>query len=192
MKIYIVRHGETDWNNQLIIQGCIDNPLNSTGIQQAHDACKLVAQVSPTKIISSSLSRARQTAEIFATENNWSLPIETNDNFIERNFGDAEGEHVDYFYSVTDHNQIPNIETDHALKARVEHGITELIKSASDTDIFFIFAHSHVLKTVMNILDPHNIFRNTKIPNCAILELETDPNLHLIDIKSLKNSEAHI
>ena len=35
MKIYVVRHGETDWNNKHLVQGLIDNPLNEKGREQA-------------------------------------------------------------------------------------------------------------------------------------------------------------
>lgn len=62
---YFVRHGETDWNktNQELCSK--DNiPLNETGLLQAANVCKHISLLDITKIYSSPLMRAKQTAEI--------------------------------------------------------------------------------------------------------------------------------
>ncbi len=63
-RIYLVRHGETDWNRNGQFQGQRDIPLNAQGQIQAQNAQKLLAQVTLDFAVSSPLSRARQTAEI--------------------------------------------------------------------------------------------------------------------------------
>jgi len=63
-RIYLVRHGETDWNRQGQFQGQRDIPLNAIGKQQAQQAQKLLAHVPLDFAVSSPLSRSRQTAEI--------------------------------------------------------------------------------------------------------------------------------
>lgn len=65
--IGFVRHGITDWNIQGIAQGSSDVPLNETGRQQAESlANRLAAEENWDLIISSDLSRAKETAEIIS------------------------------------------------------------------------------------------------------------------------------
>lgn len=63
IKLTVVRHGETNWNKEKRIQGQIDVPLNAKGIAQASAvAYQLKAEIFDG-IVSSDLSRAKQTAE---------------------------------------------------------------------------------------------------------------------------------
>eukprot|EP00435_Cladocopium_sp_Y103_P052391 s1082_g16.t1 len=66
----VVRHGETDWNRQLRVQGRTDVPLNAKGRLQAErcaDAVLAQLQRHSSTILSSSLERAAATAEAIAT-----------------------------------------------------------------------------------------------------------------------------
>lgn len=67
MKIYVIRHGITKFNKKKIVNGQIDEPLALEGIEQAKNASSLIP-VSITHIYTSSLIRARQTAEIINTK----------------------------------------------------------------------------------------------------------------------------
>lgn len=64
--IYLLRHGQTDWNAQQRFQGSTDIPLNETGRQQAHAAAPYMAQLRPDRIVASPLSRAHDTALVIA------------------------------------------------------------------------------------------------------------------------------
>ena len=67
MKIYVFRHGETDWNAIHRIQGREDIPLNENGIAQAHDAGRNIkGKIAPSYMVVSPLSRAKVTGEIIA------------------------------------------------------------------------------------------------------------------------------
>ena len=67
MKIYVFRHGETDWNAIHRIQGREDIPLNDNGTAQANNAGKAVRnRVFPKYMVVSPLSRAKVTGEIIA------------------------------------------------------------------------------------------------------------------------------
>lgn len=90
MKIFIVRHGETDANVLKRIQGQeVDEPLNATGRKQAEERAEAMSGMTFDVLFSSPLKRARETAEIIAKRLN--LPIIYRDELKERSFGLLSG-----------------------------------------------------------------------------------------------------
>lgn len=87
--LYLLRHGETDWNAKNLIQGQSDIPLNKNGKRQAKLLAKKFKKIKLTAVFSSDLVRAEKTAKIIAAEHN--LPVITNKALRERDFGDLEG-----------------------------------------------------------------------------------------------------
>ena len=93
----LVRHGETDWNRDRRIQGSTDIPLNDTGRAQARDAAAALreqlersAALLEPRVVSSDLSRARETARIIAAELGLPAPAAYRE-LRERSYGEAEG-----------------------------------------------------------------------------------------------------
>lgn len=66
LEVYLVRHGETQWNAERRIQGQSDSPLTDNGEQQAWQVGARAKTLGITHIISSDLGRTRRTAEIIA------------------------------------------------------------------------------------------------------------------------------
>ncbi len=64
--LYLVRHGETDWNREQRLQGTVDVPLNSAGLAQARRLADYFARIPVVCIVSSPLARATATAAILA------------------------------------------------------------------------------------------------------------------------------
>ena len=87
MKIYVLRHGETDENITSILQGNMDTILNEKGKNQAREVAKIVKDKNIDLIISSPKKRAVQTA-ILALPN---VPIITDDRLKSRDHGEFEG-----------------------------------------------------------------------------------------------------
>src|SRR5690554_3316332 len=90
MTIAFIRHGQTDWNAALKMQGTSDIPLNETGRQQARDAVNVLADAGWEVIVSSPLSRARETAQIVADGLGIALG-RSYDLLVERAYGEGEG-----------------------------------------------------------------------------------------------------
>jgi probable phosphoglycerate mutase len=91
-QIYLVRHGETDWNVKGLLQGQSDIPLNKEGEKQAIEAAKKhFKKIKFAAIFSSDLVRSKRTAEIIALEKK--MAVETSVLLRERDFGPFEGKH---------------------------------------------------------------------------------------------------
>ncbi|CAF3017907.1 unnamed protein product [Rotaria socialis] len=99
--IYMVRHGETDWNTANKIQGHTDTQLNTKGKLQAQQLQEKFAGIDFTKVVSSDLIRARLTAELFLGPDK-STMIETSPLLRERCFGIWEGRSFVEFKSHVD------------------------------------------------------------------------------------------
>jgi 2,3-bisphosphoglycerate-dependent phosphoglycerate mutase len=87
LTVYVVRHGQTDWNKDGRIQGGTDNPLNATGREQAAAMGRLLADAKLDAVYVSSHQRARQTAAVFEGR----TAIVPMDELRERFFGKFEG-----------------------------------------------------------------------------------------------------
>jgi probable phosphoglycerate mutase len=66
MEIYLVRHGETDWNRAHRLQGTIDTSLNRVGVAQAHQLADWFRTQGVSAVVTSPLARARRTAHAIA------------------------------------------------------------------------------------------------------------------------------
>lgn len=87
--IYIIRHGQTDWNVEHKTQGHTDIPLNDVGRKQALDLAHRIKHLKIDRIIASDLSRATETARII--NQFFNAPMTTDSRLREFNYGDLEG-----------------------------------------------------------------------------------------------------
>ena len=83
-KICLIRHGQTDWNKQKLIQGRIDNPLNKVGRENSKLSASKITSLNITwdEFLSSPLKRAYETAQIIKNELNFNKEIIIIPNFL--------------------------------------------------------------------------------------------------------------
>ncbi len=91
--IYLIRHGQTDWNLDRRLQGQTDIPLNNNGKEQAEEAAKEIVDLKIDRIISSDLSRAKETAEIINKKIRKEITFDKR--LREVNYGDYEGKLIE-------------------------------------------------------------------------------------------------
>ena len=87
--IYVVRHGETEWNALDKVLGRTDMPLNARGLEQAQEIARYLKDIKIDVFLCSPLCRARQTAD--AISNETGIRYEIDDRLIEQDFGRFEG-----------------------------------------------------------------------------------------------------
>lgn len=93
-ELWLVRHGQTDWNLNGIYQGQQDVPLNETGVAQARTLAEHLRGTSFSTIYSSDLLRAHQTALLLAEV--LQVPVRTDPRLREIKQGVWEGKTIDY------------------------------------------------------------------------------------------------
>ncbi len=89
MRLYLIRHGETDWNNEGRIQGHTNIPLNSHGIAQAEKLAAHLAGEQIDTLYTSPLARACMTAQVIGER--LGLEAIPDDRLKERYLGEIEG-----------------------------------------------------------------------------------------------------
>ena len=135
-RIILVRHGETEWNRVERFRGRADVPLNGTGLFQAQETGRRIAdEWRPVAIYSSPLSRAIRTAEAIAWH--FDLRIQVHPGLIDIDYGEWQGltpdearerwpEVVDAWYSTPHTVHIPRGETLDDLRTRSLKTVNEL------------------------------------------------------------------
>ena len=162
MIIYIVRHGETEYNKTKRIQGKQQIPLNINGRTQAAQAAESLKHYKITHIYCSGLIRARETADII--NQYFSLPIVTDIRLNERDWGAWENRY---------YHEIPNLiqrtgtvwneenldssphhgETTRQLMKRCAGFLNDLIQDHAASDAILVVTHGGPMRAVIGIVN---------------------------------------
>ena len=145
-----IRHGQTDWNRDDMLQGSSDIPLNDVGRAQAHEAATVLADGGWRAIVSSPLSRARETAEIIAAD----LGIELGPSyaaFVERDYGVHEGGSSSEIVAKYPNRDYPGAES---LASVVSRGVAGLTQVAADfgSEHTVIVCHGTIIRYTLAAL----------------------------------------
>jgi probable phosphoglycerate mutase len=174
LSIYLVRHGETDWNAEGRLQGHNDIPLNAVGREQALDAAERLPRTAKA-VVSSDLGRARETAE--------GLPDPTTDAGLrERSFGAFEGltsrECQARFprewelYRTDPSRPIPRGEPQDAFLARIRSAVLAASRAARRDRPAVVVTHGGVVRALLESLFPREGNTAVLVPNGAIYRVQ--------------------
>jgi len=183
-RIFLVTHGETDWNREGRFQGRRDTPLNDRGRGQARSAAGALLRSSVDRVVSSPLSRAVGTAE--ATASLLGLGLETHPGLIEIDHGLWEGHTageveslwpgmLTLWHSRPEEVTMPGGENLHEVSRRAWGAFREIL--AGPGDALALFSHDAVLKVLLcRVFDaPLGSFWRFRLGNGSITLLEETP-----------------
>ncbi|MBN2300057.1 MAG: histidine phosphatase family protein [Acholeplasmataceae bacterium] len=157
MILAIVRHGQTFYNANGIVQGRVNIPLNSVGRKQALTLGKMLAKKKESfdVIASSPLSRAIETAYIISKALDYHKPIRIEQRLLERDFFHLDGQPVDEAMPLVRQKgyTFEGYEDDLLLIKRVVKEIYNLRQKLADQKVLLI-AHSHVIKALKVYINP--------------------------------------
>lgn len=178
MKLLLTRHGQTDWNVELKIQGMTDIELNETGIKQAEKTREKLKNEKIDVIIASPLKRARRTAEIIAEGRD--IPLIIDKEIQERCFGKFEGKtpkefDFDEIWNYKLNKQYEDAESTGELFERIQ-GFLEKIKENYENKTVLVVTHGGVTipirATLEGIPEGMEVLRGLGIDNCEVKEYE--------------------
>lgn len=187
-KIYFVRHGKTEWNNQFRYQGATNVPLCAEGMEQAKRAGLRLSKLDVDAIICSPLDRAFETAGRIAAYH-LGLRIEKNPLLSEVNFGEWEGltvpeikahsgEELFYKWRRNElHVSVPGGESADAVDERASRAAEELVSRPEECIV--VVGHGAMFRALFLPLlgiPRSNIFWKMRIDNCSISAVSVDKN----------------
>ena len=144
MTLAFIRHGQTDWNFEKRLQGSTDIPLNDTGRAQARDAVATLEGVDWEVIVSSPLSRARETAAIIAAGLDIELGPAYNE-LIERDYGDGEGATAEDIALKWPDHQYPGLESLDSVVARGRAALERIDAEYGDRNTLIV-CHGTIIR----------------------------------------------
>lgn len=183
---YLVRHGETDWNNKGLLQGHTDIALNAEGVRQAQGLSQFLQQ-SPfdiSRVVSSDLQRARATAEIAVP----GKTIEVDSRLREVFLGKAEGTDrhkmretfgnklIDQWLSENPIDFLAHFPEGESRRQGVDrfkqglhYWLGKSAESAKHSQKLAFFTHGLIMRSFTQEVEGRN-HENFRAPNCSIFE----------------------
>jgi probable phosphoglycerate mutase len=165
MKLYLIRHGETDWNIVKRLQGATDIPLNENGEALARETAEGLKEIPFDMVFTSPLKRAYRTAEI--VKGNREIPLIIEERIREICFGDYEGlvsksegysipdPDFKFFFTKTDcYKTPPNGEPIESLLERTNEFLEELKKREDLKDkTILVSTHGAAVRALLSNIE---------------------------------------
>ncbi len=184
MKIHVIRHGETDFNEQRRIQGHAPAVLSKKGIQQAVEIAETLVIEKPSIILTSEMIRAVQTAKIISQKHNLEVvPVPELD---ARDFGDLTGvsypelkaQNPELFNKLKinrDEFVPPNGESTIQIETRVKKFIQTIHNYKQTYASIIVVTHREIIPVLLKSINSgiQNIPNHPyEVQNCAVFSFE--------------------
>jgi uncharacterized phosphatase len=178
-RLYLVRHGETDWNAAGRLLSRTDLGLNATGERQAEALADKLASIAWDRAYASPLTLARRTAEIVLCRRPDSPPLVLDERLVELEFGPYEGWSEEELaadpVAVTrrrDGAALPGIESEASVEARARSFLAEL---SDRSGMALVVGHGRMLRILLSTVIlgmPPDLAHRMRMRNCrpAIVE----------------------
>lgn len=183
MKLYIIRHGETDWNIKRRFQGRSDIPLNGEGRRLAQVTSEALKEIPFTKIYTSPLKRAYETAVIMKRDRD--IPVIEEPRIIEISFGEYEGlccakdnfnipdpEFMNFFDKPEAYKPPKGAEGIDELKTRTADFLQEIVHNKNmENDTILVSTHGAALRGLLSYINHIGIedfWKGGVHKNCAV------------------------
>ena len=190
---YLIRHGETSWNQLRKLQGHTDIPLNSNGINQAKMVAKRLSTMPIDVVCSSDLIRAKRTAEEIAKYHR-NKPILQAKELRERHYGQWEGLHWDEiqklyqgYYEDQQNNEKYGIETIENMQTRGISKLLELSKTFPTQHIAIVSHGGFINSLLAHFTNGEHGTGKTRLVNTSFNHIsyqEGKWNIHTINDSS--------
>jgi len=182
LQVYLVRHGETQWNAERRIQGQSDSPLTEKGVQQAWQVAERARTLGITHVISSDLGRTQQTARIIADACGCDIILEPR--IRELDMGVLEKRHIDTLTEAeegwrrtlvngTEDGRIPEGESMQELSVRMHAALAECLKLPAGSRPLLVshgIALGCLVSTILGL--PAYAERRLRLRNCSISRID--------------------
>ena len=184
MKIFLIRHGETQWNKLGKFQGQVDVALNQRGLAQARDAARAALTWRPAALYSSPLRRTKQVAEEVSRK--VGLPVRVDPRLMELNLGELEGatsrqmrEEWSQVYRSWRENPgatvMPGGESMAQLQERVWRSFLEVEETHLEDEAVLMVSHNFAIRCIISQLlgIPWSHYHGTYLDLGSVCTIET-------------------
>lgn len=197
--LYLVHHGETEWNKNGTVMGQSDSPLTQKGVAQAKAVANGLRTISFKAIFSSDLSRAKKTAELIRLDRK--LNVLTSKKLRERTYGSWEGQKGEDFRKEFQHifkdlserseaeqkelNLANDIESDQEVIDRFSDKLKSIAKAHPNEEVLVV-THGGCIRTfLMDIgYTKYGELPVGSFPNAGYVKLSSDgANFSILEVK---------
>jgi len=205
MKIYIIRHGETQWNTERRMQGWGNSDLTALGTSQAKQLGEAFADIDFDKVITSPLGRTLETTKLIVGDRD--LDVMIDENFKEMGFGPWEGKNPDvlkeqypdqyynFWHQAHNYGTIDGGESFTTVQKRIEKGMAHILDAYDEkpNSKVLLVTHAMIIKLILlhiKGLPLERLWDNSVVHASSLTVVEVDENRNMKVI--IENDVGHL